>query len=69
MQEKTNGYQINKVTSGNNAATDGVITNPERGALAVFANYLRFTGRMDLLGSITNNAFSIEDLNRIIMIS
>lgn len=63
----TNGFQIGQFNSAQ-AADDDFITggSPALTSAAVFANYLKFNNRMDLLESIIPGTFNIQQLNSII---
>jgi hypothetical protein len=63
----TSGHQIGQFTSGQ-AVDDKFITggNPELAASAVFANYLKFNKRMDLLAPIIGSTFNSSQLDQVI---
>ena len=63
----TSGHQIGQFTDAQ-AADDAFITgsNPELAASAVFANYLKFNNRMDLVTPVLGSTFSTSELNTVV---
>lgn len=63
----TSGYQIGSFTDGQ-AADDTFVTggNPELAAAAVFANYLKFNKRTDLITPVLGSTFNSSQLAQVI---
>ncbi len=63
----TSDFQVGQFTNGQ-AADDTFITGDNRvlAASAVFANYLKFNDRMDLLNPVIGSTFSTDDLNKVV---
>ncbi len=64
----TKNFQLGHFTSGQ-VVDETFVTggSPERTALAVFANYLQFAGRLDLLSKMSFNSLSTGDLDKVIL--
>lgn len=64
---KTNDFQLGHFTDGQ-AADDDFITggNPELASAAVFANYLKFAGKLDLLEKVIPGVFTTAQLDQIL---
>jgi hypothetical protein len=64
---KTSSFQLGHFTNGQVAdATFITGGNPQKMAAAVFANYLKFNGKIDVLNSVIPNVFSAADLTTIL---
>ncbi|MCB0366779.1 MAG: hypothetical protein H6624_10660 [Bdellovibrionaceae bacterium] len=64
----TKNFQLGNFTSGQ-TANDQFVTGgtAEKAAAGVFANYLKFSGRVDLLSKVVPNVFSNSDLDQVVL--
>lgn len=64
----TKNFQLGNFTSGQ-TANDQFVTGgtAEKAAAGVFANYLKFSGRIDLLNKVIPNTFSNADLDQVVL--